>query len=179
MTPKWLAVAAVPVAGCALFILCAALFSGCCPAGDAVLSTLTLPAEEQTDGCRVRTGPTLTADPRSLIGDDLSRTPDRSTEAAMMELVGPGALEEDRELGVKYAYAAVYQCGAGDGEVGVSAVMFRTPADAARASRLRESRMDVMFKGQLAAIVWSRGDGCDECYGALRARAERIMGSDD
>ncbi|MBN2564351.1 MAG: hypothetical protein JXB46_01430 [Candidatus Eisenbacteria bacterium] len=153
-----------------------ASLSGCCPGGQAVLESLTLTAEEETGGCSLWSGPVLTSDPFSLIGD-LERIPDRSTAAAVAELVGVPALKGQVEHGVKYVYAAVYRCSSGDSEVGVSAVMFKEPVGTTRAARLSDSPMGVIFKGQLAAIVWTRGEGCDDCYDVLLARAQRIMGA--
>lgn len=159
--------------------LCAAAAAGCCPLGDAVLETLTLPPEELTGTCVVQAGPSVVSDPVELLGDDRTRIPDRSTAAAISELVGPAGAVGGRGSGVRYAYAAEYGCGPGDGNVGVAAVMFSDPIDAARAARLELSPMEVIYRGQLAAIVWTRGPGCDDCYRTLRARAERIIGREE
>jgi hypothetical protein len=158
--------------------MCAALLSGCCPGGAAVLSGLTLPAEQQAEACRLESGPALGSNPAEFIGDDLARIQDRSTAAAVAELVGSSAGEDAHRYGVKYVYTAEYGCASGNADVGVAAVMFREPTDAVRASRLEASPMNVIFKGQLAAIVWSRGEGCEDCYRTLHDRAEKIIGRD-
>jgi hypothetical protein len=161
-------------AACAVFV--AASLAGCCPGGWAVLESLTPPVGREAAGCTSVSGPTLTSDPLSLVGDHPERIPDRSTAAAIAELIGVQALSGRAEHGVRFAYAAVYQCPVEGAEVGVAAVMFDEPTGAARAERLEESHMDVMFKGQLAGIVWTRGEGCDDCYEFVRARAESILG---
>jgi hypothetical protein len=153
-----------------------ALFlSGCCPGGAAILSGLTVADEHQPDSCRLVSGPTLTSDPSKLMGDDPDRILDRSTAAAVSELMG-GVGEKSRSDAVRYVYAAEYGCAAGEGVVGVAAVMFKEPTDAGRAARLSASPMGIMFKGQLAAIVWTRGPGCEECYRALREHAAGVIG---
>jgi hypothetical protein len=110
------------------------------------------------------------------MGNDRDRIPDRSTAAAVAELVGRRGEEEAHGRGVRYVYAAEYGCATGNGKVGVTAVMFSEPVDAARAARFRSSPMGILFKGQLAAIVWTSGQGCEDCYRTLYERAERIVG---
>ena len=158
-----------------LLAACASLLPGCCPGGVDVLSNLTLPIEEQWDACRLTEGPRTVSDPVDLMGVDRTRILDRSTAAAITELVGPSDGEELGRSEVKHAYAAVYGCSAGGSEVGVTAVVFREPTGAERGARLQESKMGVIYHGQLAAVVWTRGEGCEECYERLNARTERII----
>jgi hypothetical protein len=54
-------------------------------------------------------------------------------------------------------------------------VVFDEPTGGERAARLAESPDGVLFKGQLAAVVLTDGDECDECYGMVRARVERVL----
>ncbi len=156
--------------GALLAIFCAALLSGCCPGGVAVLEGLTLPIEEQ-DGCSLVPASQLTEGPIA-VG---STNPVVSSSAKTVAAIAPSVTGSKDER-VKSVYAAAYDCEPGGPQVRVYAVVFYEPTDSVRAAMLDTYSVGVMFRGQLAGIVVADEDACESCYDAVRARAERVLG---
>ena len=156
--------------GILLTIFCAALLSGCCPGGVAVLESLTLPVEEQS-GCSLVPASQVTDGPIAAASANPIATSSRETIAAIAPAVTASAADR-----VKSAYAAVYECEPGGPKVRVYAVVFYEPTDSVRAAELMANPDGVMFKGQLAGIVLADEDACESCYDAVRSRAERVLG---
>jgi len=153
-----------------LTILCAALLSGCCPGGVAVLESLTLPIEEQND-CSLVPVSQVTGGPVAGLSTNPIATLNSKTVAAIAPAIIGSAVER-----VKSAYAAVYECEPGGPTVQVYAIVFYEPTDPARAAMLEAYDTGVMFKGQLAGVVLADEDACESCYDAVKARAERVLG---
>lgn len=153
--------------GVLLVFLCAALLSGCCPGGVAVLESLTLPVEEQND-CTLVPASQVTHGPVAAASTNPIATSNSETVAAIAPAIIGSADER-----VKSAYAAVYECEPGGPRVRVYAIVFYEPTDSVRAAMLEDG---VMFRGQLAGVVLPDEDACESCYDAIRARASRVLG---
>ncbi len=156
--------------GILLIFLCAALLSGCCPGGVAVLESLTLPVEEQND-CSLVPASQVTGGPAAGASTNPLATSNSETVAAIAPAITGSATER-----VKSAYAAVYECEPGGPQVRVYAIVFYEPTDSVRAAMLEANMDGVMFKGQLAGVVLADEDACESCYDAVRVRAERVLG---
>jgi hypothetical protein len=156
--------------GILLIILCAALLSGCCPGGVAVLESLTLPVLEQSD-CSLVPASQVTDGPVAAASANPVATSSSETVAAIAPTIIGSAPER-----VKSAYAAAYECEPGGPRVRVYAIVFYEPTDSARAAKLTANADGVMFRGQLAGVVLADDDACESCYDAVRARAERVLG---
>lgn len=156
--------------GVLLAILCAALLSGCCPGGVAVLESLTLPIEEQ-DGCSLVPASQLTDRPIA----SGSTNPVASSNGKIVAAIAPSVTGSKDER-VKSVYAAAYECEPGGPQVRVYAVVFYEPTDSVRAAMLDMYSVGVMFRGQLAGVVVADDGACESCYDAVRARAERVLG---
>ncbi len=156
--------------GVLLIFLCAALLSGCCPGGVAVLESLTLPIEEQSD-CSLVPASQVTDGPVAAASTNPIATSNSKTVAAIAPTIIGSAVER-----VKSAYAAVYECEPGGPQVRVYAIVFYEPTDLVRAALLEANTDGVMFKGQLAGVVLADEDACESCYDAVRAQANRVLG---
>lgn len=156
--------------GVLLVFLCAALLSGCCPGGVAVLESLTLPIEEQND-CSLVPASQVTGGPVAAASTNPIATSDSETVAAIAPAIIGSAAER-----VKSAYAAVYECEPGGPQVRVYAIVFYEPTDSVRAAMLEANADGVVFRGQLAGVVLADEDVCESCYDAVKARADRVLG---
>ncbi len=156
--------------GVLLVFLCAALLSGCCPGGVAVLESLTLPIEEQ-NGCSLVPASQVTHGPVAAALTNPIATSNSETVAAIAPAIIGSADER-----VKSAYAAVYECEPGGPRVRVYAIVFYEPTDSVRAAMLEDNVDGVMFRGQLAGVVLADEDACESCYDAVRVRAESVLG---
>ena len=153
-----------------LTISCAALLSGCCPGGVAVLESLTLPIEEQNE-CSLVPASQVTGGPVAAASTNPIATSDSKMVAAIAPAIIGSAVER-----VKSAYAAVYECEPGGPTVRVYAIVFYEPTDPARAAMLEANADGVMFRGQLAGVVLADEDACESCYDAVKARARGVLG---
>ena len=160
------------VAGVACFLVA----SGCCPGGVTVLESLTLPEPEQSDGCRLAELPSdggfyglpeMSSNPAVVSGGDVVQ--------AAGGVILPDGGAPGGEDGIRSAYVAAY-CGR-DGAPGVvvHAVLFHEPTDSDRSARLETNEREVLYKGQLAAVVSLEDEECGDCYDAVLSRVRAIL----
>jgi hypothetical protein len=148
--------------------VCAVALAGCCPAGPVVLRTLTLPPDASA-GCTLVPPSEVTDGP--LV--PMTENPFSTAMSERGDLIA-GAIANAPMEGVKYGYAAVYECGSGGPRVRVYAVIFRRPASPDRVAALEAA--GAVFKGQLAGRVVADEDACRECYDAAMSRALMVLG---
>ena len=189
-------------AACALAAVALLTLGGCCPGGDKVLLSLTLTEEELAEDCYLKplehasetsplpvTGnPMVTTRPeaKAFIGamllplDDggaggpaASSLPGGPAERELLAVAGRNMTQRGDE--VQYAYSAVYECEPLGPEVVVYAAQFKRPLDAEQRARMDANPMGVTYKGQLAAMVWSDGEVCSQCYERVLRRVERVL----
>ncbi len=148
--------------------LCLMLTTGCCPRGVTVLERITIPAEEQTAGCRFAEPSETAIGPLSPMSSNPLVTGSRAAKEAV------GSLVDIPPEDIKSIYAAVYECEAEGRQVGVYGILFYDPIDSERAAALSAHSADLVYKGQLACVIlWD--DGCEQCYEQVRARVDAAL----
>jgi len=157
-----------PILFVSLALAGAALLSGCCPGGQAVLESMTLLPEEQS-GCALVNAEDINDVPLAPV----SSNPFVTSMSSKGELLASEMAGVPVD-GVKHGYVAVYECEPGGPHVRVYAVLLKSPADPELAAALQDA--EIMHKGQLFGMVVSDDDACEECVEAVTMRAESVLG---
>ena len=155
----------------------AAFLGGCCPGGDKVLMSMTLTDEEMGPDCYLKPLSSATgAAPFTVTGNPMLST-DPHTKSFVSTMVVPPSdpsVPPDPSS-VLRVYMAVYECAKKSPEVGVYAVQFREPITPEQRAAIEPYADHIMYKGQLAAIVWSDAEMCGPCYEKVLAKVERVF----
>lgn len=152
----------------ALALVCAALVSGCCPGGKAVLESMTVLPEEQPDCALVKPDEIVSVPIAPLAENPFVTSVSAKGNLLASEMAG---VPMD---GVKNGYVAVYECEPGGPRVRVYAVLFKAPMDSERAAAFVAA--GATTKGQLAGMIVPDDDVCEECLEVVTAKAERVLG---